>query len=104
MDSLGYQSHFPRVGLEPMETREMIIKDCGEEFQNVFGQVGEKYVKRFHGPDTPPQEIRRVHSSARINLEFGRRVLRNCKQAGTFGPVVPCTMRSGFFFDFLVDS
>ena len=39
----------------------------------MFGQVGERHVKRFHGPDTPPQEIRRVHSSARINQKFGPR-------------------------------
>ena len=39
-----------------------------------LGQEGERYVKRFHGPDRPPQEIRRVHSSARINQEFGPRV------------------------------
>ena len=40
----------------------------------MFGQFGERYVTRFHGPDTLPQEIRRVHSSARINQEFGPRV------------------------------
>ena len=37
-------------------------------------QVGERYVIRFHGPETPQQESRRDHSIARIDQEFSPRV------------------------------
>ena len=36
-DSLGWQSHFLRAEIEPMETCEMMIEDCGcENFQKSF--------------------------------------------------------------------
>ena len=55
-DSLSWQSHFLHAEIEPKETCEKMIEDCGcEQFSERVLQVGERYVTIFHGPDTPQQ-------------------------------------------------
>ena len=98
-DSLGWQSHFLRAEIEPLETRQTMIKDCGrEEFsERVWAswiRVGFKISRSRHAATRNPKRPQHFKNQPGV--------WSTC-EASTVGPVVARAMRSGCFLNFLGD-